>query len=161
MLVRSDNTTRPTAAGVRLVQLSRIRTSNVDSMMRNMPQYFRASEAAGMRFTCRLELTGEGGGAWTIAVADQRCRVVPGREGDADLTVRCPATLFLAIHRGEASAPWALLTRRLKLAGERRLFLTFPRLFGTWRGDGLGARLWWLAVKLRSWRGRNGTVARR
>jgi AcrR family transcriptional regulator/ferredoxin len=40
------------AEGVRLVSLRRIRTQNVDAMMRWMPQYFRPSEAKGSRSRC-------------------------------------------------------------------------------------------------------------
>jgi len=145
--------TRPTSRGVRLVELQRIRTSNVDSMMRNMPHYFRPNEAEGLRFTCQLELTGEGGGSWTIRVADSRCRVEPGTVADADLEVRAPALLFLAVHRGEASAPWAVLTGRIRLRGKGRLFLLFPRLFASTPGASVFHRVAWRVR--RWWRGRS------
>jgi ferredoxin len=140
--------TRPTSRGVRLVPLGRIRTSNVDSMMRNMAQYFRSTEAAGLDFTCQLDLTGEGGGQWVIRVADERCHVVPGRAEAPDLTVRCPARLYLAVHRGEASPVLGLLTGRIWLSGRRRLFLAFPRLFGLATGGSLPERVAWWARRL-------------
>lgn len=117
--------------GVRLVSLRRIRTQNVDAMMRWMPQYFRPEEARGLAFTTQLSLDGPGGGDWVMRVADQRCEVRPGTVADADLVVRMPALLLLAIHRGEASPIWGLLTGRIRLGGRRRLFLLFPRLFPT------------------------------
>ncbi len=119
------------ATGVRLVSLRRIRTQNADAMMRWMPQYFRPREAAGLAFTTHFVLAGPGGGEWTMRIADERCDVRPGLAGTADLVVRMPALLFLAVHRGEASPVWALLTRRIRLGGRRRLFLLFPRLFPT------------------------------
>ena len=121
-------TDTPGQAGVRLVDLSRIRVSNVDSMMRNLPHYFRASEAGGLDFLCQLDLRGEGGGRWVMRVAERRCHVQPGEAEDPDLTLRCPADLFLAIHREEKSALWGLLTGRIRLSGDRRLFLAFPRI---------------------------------
>ena len=135
--------TRPGQAGVRLVQLSRIRTSNIDSMMRNMPHYFRSSEAAGLDFSCQFHFSGDGGGSWVMRVAEGRCQVHPGAIDDAKLTVRCPGTLFLAIHRGEASALVALLTGRLRLSGKRRLFLRFPAILAaTPGGSPLHRALW-------------------
>ena len=116
--------------GVRLVNLRRIRTQNVDAMMRWMPQYFRPTEARGLAFTTRFELTGPGGGTWTMRIGDERCEVRPGADGAPDLTVRTRATRWLAIHRGEASPVWALLTGRIRLRGDRALFLRFPALFG-------------------------------
>ena len=123
------------AAGVRLVSLRRIRTQSVDAMMRWMPQYFRPYEARGLAFTTQFLLTGEGGGAWAMRVADERCEVRPGTIERPDLTVRMPGLLFLALHRGEASAVWGLLTGRIRLRGRRRLFLLFPRLFPTEAGS--------------------------
>src|SRR4029078_2039725 len=46
---------RQSAPGARLVSLRRIRTQNVDAMMRWMPQYFRADEARGLAFTTQFE----------------------------------------------------------------------------------------------------------
>jgi epoxyqueuosine reductase QueG len=131
------------ARGVRLVSLRRIRTQNVDAMMRWMPHYFRPGEARGLAFTTHYRLDGPGGGAWTMRIAGQRCEVRPGEHGTADLTVAMPATLLLAIHRGEASAVWGLLTRRIRLRGRRRLFLLFPRLFPTEAPSSRLAAWWW------------------
>jgi epoxyqueuosine reductase QueG len=117
--------------GVRLVSLRRIRTQSVDAMMRWMPQYFRPYEADGLAFTTQFDLTGGGGGRWAMRIADGRCEVRPGDADAPDLTIRMPALLFLAIHRGEASPVWGLLTGRIRLGGRRRFFLVFPRLFPT------------------------------
>ena len=70
----------------------------------------------------------------------------PGTIEAADLTVRMPALLFLALHRGEASAAWGLLTGRIRLGGRWRLFLVFPRLFPTEAG---GTRLHRWAFRVR------------
>jgi len=122
---------RANERGVRLVSLRRIRTQNVDAMMRWMPQYFRPTEARGLAFTTQFSLSGPGGGEWAMRIADERCEVRPGTLPDPDLAIRMPALLLLAIHRGEASPVWGLLSRRIRLGGQWRLFLLFPRLFPT------------------------------
>ena len=54
------------------------------------------------------------------------------KEGDIMRRTLCiTALLLLAVHRGEASPVWGLLTGRIRLRGRRRLFLLFPRLFPT------------------------------
>jgi putative sterol carrier protein len=155
---------RPAQRGVRLVQLSRIRTSSIDAMMRSMPHYFRATEAKGLAFTCQLDLTGEGGGQWVIRVADQRCQVHPGAVAEPDLGVRCSGRLFLAIHREEVSAVWALLTGRIRLSGNRRLFLHFPRIFASTPGSSLFHRIAWhgrrALARLRAARSRRARARR-
>jgi ferredoxin len=126
---------------VRLVSLRRIRTQSAEAMMRWLPQYFRSDEAAGLAFTTQFEFSGPGGGRWAMRIADQRCEVWPGTIANPDLTIAMPAILFLRIHRGEANAVWALATRRIKLSGQWRLFLTFPRLFPTEPGATILHRL--------------------
>jgi epoxyqueuosine reductase QueG/putative sterol carrier protein len=136
---------RPASRTVRLVSLQRIRTQDIDAMMRNMPQYFRSEEAKGLAFTTQFTLTGRGGGSWAMRIADARCEVRPGTIADADLTIVCPGSLFLAIHQGTRSPVWAMLTGRLRLRGNRRLFLRFPRLFPTSSGTSFWRRLAWYA----------------
>ncbi len=144
-----DRASPASAQGVRLVDLRRIRTANVDAMMRWMPQYFRPTESRGLTFTTQWELTGAGGGDWVMRIGDQRCEVTPGRADTADLTIRAPATYFLAVHRCEANPVLGLLLGRIRLRGRRRLFLRFPALFGFEPGQTLLHR--WL-FQLRRWR---------
>src|SRR5262249_56822028 len=118
------------AEGVRLINLRRIRTQNADAMMRWLPQYFRPTESRGLAFTTQWELEGPGGGEWVMRIGDERCDVRPGRTASPDLTIRAPATYFLAVHRGEASAVLGLRLGRIRLPGPRRRHLPCPALPG-------------------------------
>jgi putative sterol carrier protein len=145
--------TKPGQQGVRLVQLQRIRVSNIDTMMRMMPYYFRPEEAGLLDFTCQLDFSGEGGGRWVLRIADERCNVRPGTTDAPDLIVRCDGRLFLGIHRGEVSPVGSLLTGRLKLEGRKELFLAFPRLFPVTPGESIVHRIaWYLKRAWRGWR---------
>jgi putative sterol carrier protein len=116
-------------------------------MMRMMPYYFRPEEAGGLDFTCQFDFSGPGGGEWVLRVAEERCNVDPGTVDNPDLVVRCDGALFLAIHRGEASAVRALLLGKIRLAGRRQLFLVFPRLFPVYPNESLFARIAWHAKR--------------
>jgi putative sterol carrier protein len=142
---------------VRLVNLRRIRTQNVDAMMRWMPQYFRPSEAAGLTFSVQFALSGPGGGPWAMRVGDERCEVRPGTIPDPDLTIRARATTWLAVHRGDASPILALLMGRIRLSGDRRLFLRFPALFGHAAGSTWLHRVAWRVRRLVAARQRTRT----
>jgi AcrR family transcriptional regulator/putative sterol carrier protein len=135
---------RPGQQGTRLVQLQRIRVSNVDSMMRMMPMYFRYKEAEGLDITFQFDLSGEGGGRWTLRVADRRCEVRPGVAEDADLRICCDGTVLLGIHRGERNAVIDLLLGRIRLQGRKELFLLMPRLFPVNAPEGRLARWSWM-----------------
>ena len=143
--------TKPGQEGtVRLVQLQRMRVSNVDTMMRTMPFYFRATDAVGLSFTCQFAFTGPGGGDWVLRVDEQRCNVEPGRADDPDLTVRCDGERFLRIHRGETNPAIDLLLGRIKLEGKKELFMVLPRIFPAGSPDGPIKRVVWYAR--RAWR---------
>ncbi len=147
--------TKPGQRGVRLIQLQRIRVSNIDSMMRMMPYYFRPEEAGGLDFTCQFDFSGEGGGRWVLRVADERCNVRPGSVENPDLTIRCDGAIFLGVHRGEVSPVRQLLTGGIRLEGKKQLFLVFPRIFPMYPDEGLFHRLVWHAKRAwRKWRGR-------
>jgi epoxyqueuosine reductase QueG/putative sterol carrier protein len=139
---------RPGQQGVRLVSLQRIRVSNVDTMMRMMPMYFRPNEAKGVDMTCQIDLSGAGGGRWILRVVDQRCSVAPGVAPTFDLRITCPGTTLLGIHRGEINAVKEVILGRIKLEGDKRLFLLFPRILPVAPAEGLVARVVW---QLRRW----------
>ena len=127
----------PASRTVRLVDLRRIRTQDVDAMMRNMPQYFRDREAGDLAFTVQFEFESPGAGRWGMTVDSGRCRVAPGTIDDADLTIRCTGQVFLGIQYGSVSPVLALVTRKVRLSGRRRIFLEFPRLFGFTPGSSI------------------------
>ncbi|MFQ5477826.1 MAG: SCP2 sterol-binding domain-containing protein [Candidatus Binatia bacterium] len=126
---------QPASKVVRLVDLHRVRTQDIDAMMRNMPQYFRDVEAGGLEFTTQFTFEGRGGGDWVMRIANRRCAVRPGTTDSADLGIRCDGAVFLAIHRAELSPLLAVVTGRLKLTGDPRLFLTFARIFAQPSGN--------------------------
>jgi len=143
--------TKPGHPGmVRLVPLFRMRSANIDTMMRLMPFYFRPEESVGLDFTAQINLSGPGGGNWIVRVVDERCNIGPGTAPAPDLTVDCDGALFLAIHRGEASPIAALLLSRVKLSGRKALFMTFGRLFPARPPSSAFHRLAWHAR--RRWR---------
>jgi Fe-S-cluster-containing hydrogenase component 2 len=135
--------TRPGHSGVRLVELSRLRSTNIEAVMRNLSQTFRAEEADGLAFSTQFDFRADGGGLWWARIGDGRCQVGGGAIEAADLVVRCPGALFVDISRGLASPPLELLRGRLRLAGRRRLFLAFPRLFGLTPGHTIFHQLAW------------------
>ena len=147
---------RPVSQTVRLVPLQRVCSLDVDSMMRNMPQFFRSEESAGLDFTCQFDLAEPGQGKWVMRVQDGRCHVRTGTAERADLTIRCRGEVFLEIQQGVRSAPLALLTRQLRISGSPRLFLHFPRMFALEGGESLLHRWAWKLGRRRRATSSNG-----
>lgn len=135
----------PVSRTVRLVPLQRVCSLDVDSMMRNMPHFFRSQEALGEEFTTQFVFSGAGAGQWVLEVQRGRCRVRTGIATAPDLTVRCEGRTFLEIQQGVRSAPLALLLGRVRLHGRARLFLVFPRIFALEGGERWWHRALWMA----------------
>jgi Fe-S-cluster-containing hydrogenase component 2 len=150
--------TRPGQRGVRLVQLHRMRATNVDTMMRMMTYMFRPEEAGDLDFTCQFHLSGEGGGDWVMRIVDERCHVRPGTVDGADLTVRCDGRVYLGIQQGDVSPIRELLRGGIRLDGRKELFVAFPRLFPMAPSkDGVVSRITWRARRAwRRWRATRG-----
>ena len=95
-----------------------------------------------------------------MRIARRALRGAPGRDRRAPTSsIRMPALLFLAVHRGEANPvvgpPHAAASGS---PGSRRLFLLFPRLFPTEASASWLARSAFLAR--RAWRRRGAGAAR-
>src|SRR5690242_17831353 len=155
--------TRPGQRGVRLVQLHRMRATNVDTMMRMMQYMFRPEEAGDLDFTCQFEFSGDGGGQWVMRIVDERCSVRPGTVERPDLTVRCDGRLYLGIQTGDVSPVLELVRGGIRLEGRKELFLAFPRLFPMAPSrEGRIARLVWTARRYwRRWRAGRARSRRR
>ncbi|HXC51985.1 MAG TPA: SCP2 sterol-binding domain-containing protein [Candidatus Limnocylindrales bacterium] len=136
---------KPASRTTRLIPLSRISSLDVDAMMRNMPHFFRAEEAGDLDFTTQFRFHGSGRGDWILRIQRGRAEVRTGTADAPDLEVACEGRIFLEIQQGTRSAPWALLTGKVRLSGDRRLFLKFPAVFALDPAEGPLARAMWHA----------------
>jgi putative sterol carrier protein len=88
-----------------------------------LSERFRSERAGDLRATYAFELAGDGGGAWTVHVADGVLRVTDGADGDADVTLRASAADWMSIVEGRMDPQLAYLTNRLKVSGNIELAL--------------------------------------
>jgi putative sterol carrier protein len=88
-----------------------------------LPTRFRGERAGELRATYAFELSGDGGGSWTVHVADGALRVTDGADADTDVTVRASAADWMSIVEGRMDPQLAYLTKRLKVAGNIELAL--------------------------------------
>jgi 50S ribosomal protein L16 3-hydroxylase len=68
------------------------------------------------RVTCVFELTGSGGGTWTVDLKAQRC--TPGKSASADCLVTCDADLFMAAFKDTETAQRLYYEGKLTIAGD-------------------------------------------
>lgn len=77
-----------------------------------------------------FELTGDGGGIYTVSIAEGRVEGAVGAASQPHLQVRVDVETWRALNRGELSAPEALLRRRVKLTGNLLLGLKLHVILG-------------------------------
>jgi putative sterol carrier protein len=77
-----------------------------------------------------FELTGDGGGWFTVSIAGGTVSGAVGAPEHADLRVAVDVQTWRALNRGEVSAPEALLRRRVKLSGSFLLGLKLHLILG-------------------------------
>ena len=105
--------------------------TNIVELMQGLPQAFSAQKAGSIKATIQLNLTGEGGGDWTVQIADGKCAVNQGKAESPTATVSASAADYLAIARGELNAVSAFMSGRIRVTGDMALMMNFQSWFAT------------------------------
>jgi putative sterol carrier protein len=94
--------------------------SQVDAraVISGMKDNFAAERAQDVHATVTYELSGDGGGVWTLTVAQGSLAVDEGKpSGNVDATVRMSAEDFVEVALGNLSAMTGFMTGRIKIEG--------------------------------------------
>jgi ferredoxin len=106
-----------------------LRARTVDAFVVGLPLIFQREVSRGLAATYHLSFTGAERRELTIRIADGELAITEGHHGDADLRVRADTATWFGFLAGERSLVWALLRRRIRLAGPPRLLIAFGRCF--------------------------------
>ena len=90
----------------------------------------RRTRLGDTKATIEFELTGEGGGVFSVAVDQGEVRGFPGPAGSKELRVTLDVPTWRELNRGALSAPEAALRRRVHLEGNFLLALKLHLILG-------------------------------
>jgi len=94
---------------------------------------FRSSSSAtarrGLDATFHFTFTGAEEVEATVVIRDAKISVSDGHQGSADLTLTADSKTWMRFLRKEASLPFALIRRKIRLRGTPRLLIAFGRCF--------------------------------
>jgi putative sterol carrier protein len=96
-------------------------------LMASFARNLDRQKAVQTSFTAVMEFSGAGGGAWTLHITGGTCRVSEGRAAQPDLLISQSAETFVKTRTGMQKPVLALLSRKIKVRGLRKL-LTFEKL---------------------------------
>ncbi len=104
-------------------------TVSIQDLMNLLPNYFLPEQAKGITAHIGFDLSGEGGGFWTVLIENQTCRVVKEKVEPLDLTLLGEAGVVLDIFSGRLDAMRAYLLGKVKMIGNMGLAMQLTGLF--------------------------------
>jgi epoxyqueuosine reductase QueG len=106
-----------------------LRPTNVDNFLGALQNIFQRNKAQGLDAVYHFTFTGARRRQATIVIANKKLKLHDGHVGAASLSVTADADTWIRFLRKEASLPWALVSRRIKLRGDPRLLIAFGKCF--------------------------------
>lgn len=100
-------------------------------LLEHMPRALNREAAKGMRAVYQFEVSGGEQFDAYIEIDDGSARFSEGRIGGAQVTIRTPAEVWLAIARGELDGASAFMSGKYTAEGDLTLLMKLKSLFGT------------------------------
>ena len=97
-------------------------------IVRSLCDRFRPEKAGDYSAVFHLDLSGEGGGQFTVIIENGSCRVEPGLQGQAKCLVQTSAATYYDIEFGKTNAEMAFMTGKIKISNVGEM-LRFVKLF--------------------------------
>ena len=102
---------------------------SLKKLIYKLPDYFQPERAAGVDVIVQVNLAGDKGGAWTVSIRDQTCKVVEGVHEMPVITIDAAAQNILDIIDGSLDPMVAYMTGKLTLKGDRSKAMKLLTLF--------------------------------
>ncbi|OWY23790.1 carnitine dehydratase [Sphingobacteriales bacterium UPWRP_1] len=88
----------------------------IQDLFLSLPRRFKAEKAGNFSGIFHFDITGAGGGQFTVSIANGSCTVAEGFSGRPDCTIKTAAQTHLDIEQGKANPQWAYLTGKVKVS---------------------------------------------
>jgi len=98
-------------------------------VFQGLPMAFNSDAAKNLRANYRFDITGDGGGTWTVKIVDGRCSVVDGSDGDTDWRLELDAGTWIDISTGELMGQEAFMLGRVTVEGDPTVGIRFDEIF--------------------------------
>jgi len=77
-----------------------------------------------------FNITGDGGGVWTVDLTKEPGTVTAGTTGNAKCTVTCASSDFMSIVSGKMNPQMAFMSGKLKIKGDMGLAMKLQKVIG-------------------------------
>jgi len=103
--------------------------TNVTDVFNKMPEVFDADAAQGLNAVFQFEITGDGGGNWSVVVKDGTCEILEGTHAEPSVTLTMSAETWLGMINKEINGMQAFMGGQLKATGDIMLAQRVEQLF--------------------------------
>lgn len=95
----------------------------------SLPERANADALGDKETIFHFDVSGDGGGQYTVKVKDGKIHVTPGVEDEARCTVKTTNDNFMAVINGTLNPLMAIMTGKLKISNQGEL-LKYAKIFG-------------------------------
>jgi len=106
-----------------------LRPNSSAMFLKSLPIAFQRHQAEGLNATFHFTFTGEEKCKGTVIIRDKIITVQDDLVGAADLHITADSRTWTSFLAKEASLPWALISRRIRIKGSPKLMKAFARCF--------------------------------
>jgi len=107
------------------------RVDTVQGYFDTLQERFVASASTGVEAVFQFEISGDGGGTWHAVVNDGKLDVLDGAHEKPTAVVTSNAKDYLKICNGDMNGLRAVMTRKMKVAGNLVLARKMQKMFPT------------------------------
>ena len=94
-----------------------------------MPKGFDPEAAGDWSAVVQYNISGDGGGNWTVTVKDQTCAVAEGTVEDATATVETDSETWVGIAEGTVEPTTAFMTGKIRIMGNMADVMKSQKVF--------------------------------
>lgn len=101
----------------------------LQDFIEKLPKRFQPEVVEGMSTNFHFDLSGEGGGQYTIELIDGQLKIHEGLVGEPRCVITAKADDFLGVVQGKINPMMAVLTGKIKISNQGEL-LKYAKIFG-------------------------------
>ena len=94
-----------------------------------MRKSFKSDAAGNLNASYLFDISGPGGGKWTLNIKEGKCELEPGLSGSPTVTIAISDQDWLSIHKGKLNSQMAFMMGKLRVAGDMGLAMKLQSIF--------------------------------
>ncbi|MEE9355984.1 MAG: SCP2 sterol-binding domain-containing protein [Methylococcaceae bacterium] len=106
-----------------------LRPTTIENFLTGLKLTFQRNQSKGLNATYHFVLEGVEQQQATITIKNKQLTIVEGLVGQASIKITADSQVWVKFIRKEASLPWALIRRKIRIKGNPKLLIKFGKCF--------------------------------